>query len=132
MATDYSRDALLAGSGELAPIRKAIHEKMPAIWASFADVIFMNLHHGDVETRVTETLGVVDALRKSFGGQQPYLPLGVELDFVIKFRRAYDRFDGLNINELAKEEGVPARVLYRHFKEIRAEEVEKRKKKRGE
>ena len=60
-------------------------------------------------------------LRKEFGGQNLYFPMGINLDHDKKTREVYDKYmQGIAISELASEYGHSIQWIYKMISEERA------------
>ncbi|WDE07254.1 DNA-binding protein [Thalassomonas viridans] len=70
-----------------------------------------------------------DQLRQDFGGEPFYFPKGKDLDVILAHHEIYDRFNGHNQVELAKEFNMSVPHIYRLLKKVHKEEVDKRQPK---
>lgn len=69
---------------------------------------------------------ICDQLRQTFGGEQFYFPKGRELDAVLKHHAIYQKFNGTNHVELAKQFDMTVPAIYRIVKSVHKEETDKR------
>jgi len=70
--------------------------------------------------------GACDELRKNFGGEHFYLPIGRGLNAIIAHHAIYKKFTGNNHTELAKEFGVSITHVYRVVKAGYKQELDER------
>lgn len=67
-----------------------------------------------------------DQLRQDFGGESFYFPKGKELDALLAHHIIYQRFNGSNQVELAKQFNMSVPHVYRLLKKVHKKEIDKR------
>ncbi|WP_432719889.1 DNA-binding protein [Jeongeupia wiesaeckerbachi] len=81
-----------------------------------------------VEGARAEQLGreVADRMAGHWGGQNIYFPMGLSYKLSQRDRSIYDKFNGTNQSDLAREFGVSLQWVYKIIKAVRAEEMARR------
>lgn len=69
---------------------------------------------------------VAERMAAHWGGQNIYFPMGLTMKLSRRDRQIYDKFNGHNQNELAREFGVSVQWIYKIIKAVRKEEVARR------
>ncbi|MBG4648123.1 hypothetical protein I5F68_30295 [Pseudomonas aeruginosa] len=61
-----------------------------------------------------------------WGGQNIYFPMGLSIKLSRRDRQIYDKFNGHNQSDLAREFGVSLQWVYKIIKAVRKEEIARR------
>lgn len=80
----------------------------------------------DIAARVAEELS--DRMRKHWGGQQIYFPMGMCLELSERDLQIWHEFNGTNHASLARKHRVSLQHIYRIIRAVRSQEVALRQK----
>ncbi|MCU1717439.1 Mor transcription activator family protein [Pseudomonas sp. 5P_3.1_Bac2] len=69
---------------------------------------------------------VAERMAAHWGGQNIYFPMGLSIRLSRRDRQVYDKFNGHNQSELAREFGVSLQWVYKIIKAVRKEEIARR------
>lgn len=100
----------------------------PELLQDLADQVGLKLVEMGVEPERAAEIGFASAehIREHWGGQPIYLPKGVQYDFSKRDIQVFERFNGHNHLELAREYNLTVMRIYQIVKAVRAELVKKR------
>lgn len=100
----------------------------PELLQDLADQIGLKLVELGVDTEKCADIGfaVAEHIREHWGGQPIYLPKGVFYDFSRRHLEIFEKFNGHNHAELAREYNLTVMRIYQVVKAVRAELVKKR------
>ncbi|MDZ7887723.1 MAG: Mor transcription activator family protein [Pseudomonas sp.] len=69
---------------------------------------------------------VADRMAAHWGGQNIYFPMGLSIKLSKRDRQIFDKFNGHNQSDLAREFGVSLQWVYKIIKAVRKEEIARR------
>lgn len=69
---------------------------------------------------------IADRMAAHWGGQNIYFPMGLSIKLSRRDRQIYDKFNGHNQSDLAREFGVSLQWVYKIIKAVRKEEIARR------
>lgn len=100
----------------------------PEILRDLADQVALKISELGVDTEKCADIGfaVAEHIREHWGGQPIYLAKGVQYDFSMRDMQLFERFNGHNHVELAREYNLTVMRIYQIVKAVRAELVKKR------
>lgn len=100
----------------------------PEILADLADQVALKLAEAGIGAELAADIGFSSAehIREHWSGQSIYLPKGVQYDFSRRDLEIFDRFNGHNQPELAREYNLTVMRIYQITKAVRAELLKKR------
>lgn len=100
----------------------------PELLADLADQVALKLSEHGVDPEKAADIGFAAAehIREHWGGQPLYMPKGVVYDFSRRDLEIFERFNGHNHVELAKEYDRSVMRIYQIVKAVRAELIKKR------
>lgn len=80
----------------------------------------------DMEKAVEIGFAVAEHIRENWSGQSLYIPKGMQYTFSNRDLEIFDRFDGRNIQALAREYNLTVMRIYQIVKAVRAEQIKLR------
>lgn len=100
----------------------------PQLIADLADKVAAALAKRDIEPERAAEIGieVADEMRADWGGQALYFPKGCAMDISRRDRELFERFNGTNHDELAREYNLSVIHVYRVVKAVRSAEIKRR------
>lgn len=100
----------------------------PELLRDLADQVAVKIAELGVDVEKCADIGfaVAEHIREHWGGQPIYLPKGVQYDFCMRDLQVFERFNGHNHAELAREYNLTVMRIYQIIKAVRAELVKKR------
>lgn len=100
----------------------------PELLADLADQVALKISELGVPLDKAADIGFAAAehIRDHWGGQPIYLPKGAQYDFSKRDLEIFERFNGHNHAELAKEYDRSVMRIYQIVKAVRAELIKKR------
>ena len=100
----------------------------PELLSDLADQVATRLCERGIDAERAADIGfeAAEHIREHWGGQPIYLPKGVQYDFSRRDLEIFDRFNGHNHAELAKEYNLTVMRIYQITKAVRAELIKKR------
>jgi Mor family transcriptional regulator len=90
-------------------------EGYPDLLGEIAQVVWQNLREVGIGADLAQqaAFATAEGVRREFGGQQPYIPIGVEFALSDRDKSIYARWNGRNGPELCREYTISARHLGR-------------------
>lgn len=100
----------------------------PELLRDLADQVALKLVEMGVDPEKATDIGFASAehIREHWGGQPIYLPKGVQYEFSRRDLEVFEKFNGHNHAELAREYNLTVMRIYQIIKAVRAELVKKR------
>lgn len=97
------------------PLILPLPEGYPELLGEIAQVVAQSLVDVGIATELAQqaAFAAADGVRRQFGGQQPYIPIGMEFFLSERDRAMYERWNGRNGTELCREYNITARHLGR-------------------
>lgn len=80
----------------------------------------------DADKAAAVSIELVDWIRTAWGGELIYIPQGCAIDIARRDMEIFEKFNGRNHNDLAREYNVSVVHIYRIVKLVRAAELKKR------
>ena len=69
---------------------------------------------------------IANRMAAHWGGQNIYFPMGLTYKLSQRDQQIYDKFNGVNQSDLAREYGVSLQWIYKIVKAVRQEEIARR------
>ena len=103
-------------------------EKYPELLADLADQTAEILIHEGIAAERAADIGfrVAEHARRNWGGQGLYMPKGLQWALEPRDLEIFNKHNGRNTAQLAKEHGISEVRVYQICKAVKAREVDKR------
>lgn len=100
----------------------------PELLQDLADQVALKIAELGIDLEKAADIGFAAAehIREHWGGQPLYLPKGVQYEFSRRDLEIFEKFNGHNHTELAREYNRTVMRIYQVVKAVRAELVKKR------
>lgn len=82
----------------------------------------------DKERAADIGLSIAEFVRKNWSGMYVYLPKGITFDLDKKYHEIFQKFNGFNVPELAREYDLSEIRIYQIVKRVRTEEIRRRQR----
>ena len=99
----------------------------PELLADLADQVALKLTEAGIKRAVAADIGFAAAehIREHWSGAPIYIPKGAAYGFTQRDLELYERFNGCNHRQLAREYNLSIMRIYQIVKRVRAEHVKK-------
>lgn len=100
----------------------------PALLADLADQISLKMIGRNIDAKSAAETGleVAEFIRIHWGGQSVYIPSGAPNATKDRYEEIFNKFNGVNHSQLAREYGISTVRVYQIINQARKEKKEKR------